>query len=244
MDERVEAISKNLSEIQEHIHKAAQKARRDEKLVQLVAVSKMQPVEVIDDAVQAGVVVFGENYPEETVGKISVMRPLQKVEWHMIGHLQSRKAKLVVDYFNALESLDGVDMAIKLDRLLEVKSKKLPVLLEFNVSGEASKSGWPAWDEDRWQDLLPDVEAVLQLPNLQVRGLMTMPPILAQTEQVRPYFARLRRLSEYLSMKFHECDFSILSMGTSADFEIAVQEGARLVRIGTAIFGPRPQKRV
>ena len=217
---------------------------RDPGAVRLVVVTKSQPLAVVQAAIEAGILVLGENYAEEAVAKISALKSESEVEWHMIGHVQSRKADLVAGHFTMLHSLDSLKLAARLDRFCEAYGKTLPVLLEFNVGGEESKYGWPAWDEMRWPDLLPEVEKLLQLPHLNVRGLMTMPPYFEQAELSRPFFQRLRRLRDYLAAQFPpadaDADWRELSMGTSADFEAAVQEGATYVRIGQAILGPRP----
>lgn len=228
--------------VMERIRRAAQSAGRDAETVRLVVVTKAQPVEVVRAAIEAGAQVLGENYPEETQPKILELGHPQGVEWHMIGHLQSRKAGIVAEHFDMLQSLDSLHLAEKLERQLAVQERVLPVLLEFNVGGEESKSGWQAAEEAQWDALLPEVEAILALPHLSVRGLMTMPPLLDDPEQARPYFVRLRRLGAFLAHRYGTEHFQLFSMGTSADFEAAVQEGATLVRVGTAIVGPRPRK--
>jgi pyridoxal phosphate enzyme (YggS family) len=206
--------------------------------VRVVVVSKLQPPEVIRAAIAAGVSIFGENYAEEAVEKIAALKETA-VEWHMIGHVQSRKADLVATHFSMLHSLDSLKLAGRLDRFCGELQRRLPVLLEFNVSGEESKSGFPAWDEQRWPDLLTEVEKILAFSHLGVCGLMTMPPFYDDPERTRPYFQKLRRLQEFLVKRFPQADWSELSMGTSVDFLAAVQEGATFVRIGQAILGPR-----
>ena len=240
--ERVESIRHNLSAVLARINQAAVSAGRDPSHTRLVVVTKAQPVEVVAAVAAAGAALLGENYPEETLPKIQALAGTANIEWHMIGHLQSRKAVIVAEYFNMLQSLDSLKLAQRLDRLLVERGRVLPALLEVNVSGEASKFGWTAWDESNWDALLPEVEQIMQLRGLAVRGLMTMPPLYDDPEQTRPYFSKLRRLAEFLSKRFGNEHFQELSMGTSADFEAAVQEGATLVRIGTAIVGPRPPK--
>lgn len=205
----------------------------------LVVVTKSQPVDVVRAAVAAGVSILGENYADEAVEKISALRQTA-VEWHMIGHVQSRKAHLVAAHFTMLHSLDSVKLAARLDRFCAEAGRILPVLLEVNVSGEESKYGFPAWDESGWPDLLPVFGSLLEFSRLRVGGLMTMPPYFENAEQTRPYFRRMRRLQEYLTKHLPQADWSELSMGTSADFLAAVEEGATYVRIGQAILGPRP----
>jgi pyridoxal phosphate enzyme (YggS family) len=210
--------------------------------VRLVVVTKAQPVEVVAAAVQAGAVLLGENYPEETIPKMAALGKREGVSWHMIGHLQSRKVGIVAEHFDLMQSLDSLRLAEKLDRQLAALGRTLPVLLEFNVGGEESKFGWQAADEAGWDALLPEIEQVLALPHLRARGLMTMPPLFDDPVASRPYFIKLRKLSEWLMRRFGESTFTELSMGTSGDFEAAIEEGATYVRIGTAIVGPRPRK--
>ncbi len=243
MDTQALQIQKKIDRVREQIARAAHSVGRNGADIRLVVVTKGQPVETIRAAVQAGARILGENYPEETVPKIQALRPTEGVSWHMIGHLQSRKANLVVANFDLLESLDSLRLAARLNQQAGAASRVLPVMLEFNVSGEESKFGWPAWDEMAWNQLLPEVEKILAMPSLSVRGLMTMPPYSQDPNQTRPYFVRLRRLRDFFAARFSENFFIDLSMGTSVDFEVAVQEGATLVRIGEAILGPRPGKK-
>jgi hypothetical protein len=160
----------------------------------------------------------------------------------MIGHVQSRKARLVADHFALLHSLDSLKLAQRLDRFASEASRVLPVLLEFNVGGEESKSGWDASDESHRESLLPDISALLELPNLRVHGLMTMPPLGTEPEDSRRFFQSLRLLRDHLATQFPKADWRELSMGTSADYTVAVEEGATLVRVGTAIVGARNDK--
>jgi len=233
-------IPQNLARVTKKISAAAKRAGRDPAEVKLVVVTKGQPVEVIQAAIEAGVRIFGENYPEESIAKINSIAA--DIEWHMIGHLQSRKARLVSTHFQYLHSLDSLHLAEKLDRLLAESGRVLPVLLEFNVGTELSKSGWQADNTDTWLDFLPEVEKILGLPQLKVRGLMTMPPLTITEDEARVYFKRLVSLRDYLRGVFPEQTWNELSMGTSSDFEAAIEEGATFVRIGTSILGPRPLK--
>ncbi|MDR3575132.1 MAG: YggS family pyridoxal phosphate-dependent enzyme [Anaerolineaceae bacterium] len=242
MDPIETVIRSNFENIQERMFQAALSCGRDAGQIKLVVVSKFHSVQVIQAAYQAGAHLFGENYPEESVSKILALKNLPGIEWHMIGHVQSRKAHMVAEYFNIMESLDSIRLAEKLERYLDGIQKILPVLLEFNVSGEESKFGWPAWQQDRWEDLLPDISALLRLPHLKVAGLMTMPPLLENPNDVRSYFAKLNALRNFLAHHFQDNDWEELSMGTSSDFEVAIQEGATIVRVGQAILGQRPEK--
>jgi len=242
MSDLVESIRSRYLETLEKIAASARSAGRDPESVRLVVVTKAQPVEVVRAVIEAGAPILGENYPEESVKKIQYLGQFSAVEWHMIGHVQSRKAQLVAANFNFLHSLDGLKLAGRLDRFCAEAGRVLPTLLEFNVGGEDSKSGWSAWDEAQWPALLEEIAAVIAFPNLQIRGLMTMPPLGQTAEFSRPFFQKLKRLQAYLSSQFPNTDFSELSMGTSSDYEVAVQEGATLVRVGTAIVGPRQYK--
>jgi PLP dependent protein len=240
MADEVEAIRERYLQVQDRIAAAARGAGLDPYGVRLVVVCKSQPLQVVQAAVAAGITLLGENYPEEGAMKIQSPGMRSDVEWHMIGHVQSRKAGLVARHFDMLHSLDGLKLAERLNRLLGEQSRTLPILLEFNVGQEASKHGWTAHDESRWDELLPAIAPIFDLRNLQIRGLMCMPPLEADPEAARPYFQKLRTLRDYLTRHMPDARFTELSMGTSADFEIAVQEGATLVRVGTAILGPRP----
>lgn len=224
----------------DRISAAENRAGRAASSTRLVVVTKSQPREVVEAAIEAGVKILGENYPEAAVEKINAIGATD-AEWHMIGHVQSRKADLIPNNFSLMHSLDSLKLATRLDRF--ASEHALPVLLEFNVGGEESKSGWQASDESRWPALLPEIDMVLKLAHLNVRGLMTMPPLFDDPEQTRPYFQKLRHLRDFLQRNFSAADWSELSMGTSADFEAAVEEGATLVRVGTAIVGPRQPKR-
>jgi pyridoxal phosphate enzyme (YggS family) len=226
----------------ERIAAAARASDRDPESVRLVVVTKAQPLEVVQAAVQAGACLFGENYPEESVSKILSFGPETGVEWHMIGHVQSRKARLVIEHFDFLQSLDSLKLAERLNRMAEEAGRVLPVMLEYNVGGEESKYGWLAAHETDWPALYPDIEAILRLGNLEIRGLMTMPPLETDPEVARTYFRSLRLLRDHLASRYPQAGWRELSMGTSADYEVAVQEGATLVRIGTAILGSRPAR--
>jgi len=239
MNDLVQSIRQRYLQTLDKITGAARSAGRQPELVKLVVVTKTQPLEIVRAAIEAGVTMLGENYPEEGVMKLQSMREFSAVEWHMIGHVQSRKAQLVAGNFNLLHSLDSLKLAKRLDRFCGEERCMLPVLLEFNLGGEESKSGWTAGDETLWPALLDELAAVIALPNLQVRGLMTMPPLGATAEFSRPFFRQLRRLREFLASQFPQTEIKELSMGTSGDYEVAVQEGATLVRIGTAIVGAR-----
>jgi hypothetical protein len=238
MDDLTTAIRRRYYETLERIEKAAQAAGRDPRGVRLVVVSKAQPFDVVQAALAAGIRLLGENYAEEAVEKILALGLQSGVEWHMIGHVQSRKAGLVAEHFDLFHSLDSLKLAQRVNRFAAEYGRTLPVLLEFNIGGEDSKHGWSGEERD-WQAALPEIEQVLSQPNLKVRGLMAMPPFPDQAEQSRPYFRQVCRLQEFLGRRFPAVAWEELSMGTSVDFEVAVQEGATLVRVGTAVLGPR-----
>jgi PLP dependent protein len=231
-------ILHNLAGVRGRIERAAQEAGRNPQDVRLIVVTKTHPAEVVRLLAGAGVAYIGESYVEEALPKIEQTRDLG-IEWHMIGHVQSRKARHVVDHFNYLHSLDRLKLARGLERRIENSVQKLPVLLECNVSGEETKYGWNAWDEDRWEEILPEIEEVLKLPKIEVRGLMTMAPFYDDPALARPYFRKLRILRDFLALKFPENSWNELSMGMSGDFEAAILEGATWVRVGSAILGER-----
>lgn len=234
-------IRENLLVVNEKIAAAATRSGRNFEDIQLIAVTKGQPIEVIQAAISTGIRNFGENYPEESLPKIMECRE-QGVKWHMIGHLQSRKARLVCEHFDWMHSLDSLRLAEKMERQLAQNGRSLPVLLQFNVGGEESKSGWLANDENSWPALVAEIGQILQFPHLKIKGLMTMPPLTVSPLEARAYFHKLVNLRDYLSRQFPEAVWQELSMGTSSDFESAVEEGATFVRIGTGILGPRPAR--
>lgn len=240
MVELVSTIRERYQRVQDAIAAAARKSGRQPEAVRVVVVTKLQPAETVQAAIQAGARLLGENYAEEGAAKMAALAPQSGVEWHMIGHVQSRKASLVAHHFDMVHSLDSVRLAQRLDKAASEAGRVLPVLLELNVSGEQSKHGWQAQDEAQLAGLIPEVEAVAALGNLRVRGLMTMPPLSTDPEAGRQYFQRLRRLRDALAGRVPQANWGELSMGTSADFGVAVEEGATLVRIGQAILGPRP----
>ncbi|HVN55360.1 MAG TPA: YggS family pyridoxal phosphate-dependent enzyme [Anaerolineaceae bacterium] len=235
-------IHSRLEKVRGEIARAAEAVRRDPGRVRLVVVTKLQPVEVIEGAIQAGALDFGENYAEQAVPKIEAIGSQEPIQWHMIGHIQSRKARLVCQYFDWVHSLDSLKLAQKLDAECKELGKKLPALLEFNLGGEESKSGWMVGDGPVDDVILAEIEQIIQLPHLEVCGLMTMPPYAMDAEFSRPYFRRLSDLENFFQEKFPRQTWRELSMGTSSDFPVAIEEGATFIRVGTAILGPRPVK--
>ncbi len=242
MSNLVSSIRENYQKTLDAITTSARKAGREPESVRLVVVTKLQPIEVVEAAIEAGAKILGENYPEEAVQKILELKSQTAVEWHIIGHVQSRKARLVAEHFALFQSLDSLKLAERVGHFAAEFNRLLPVLLEFNVGSEESKSGWAASDETHWMDLLNDVNAIASLTHLRVRGLMTMPPLFTEPEAARPYFQRLRRLRDFLAAHVPQVEWHELSMGTSADYPIAIEEGATLVRVGQAILGQRPRR--
>jgi len=240
MSELATGIRDRYTRVRGEIEDAAHRYGRKSDEVKLVVVSKAQPIEIIEAAVEAGVRAFGENYAEEAFEKINYFKAIDYLSWHMIGHVQSRKSGLVAGAFDYLHSLDSLHLAQRLNQALGAVQKSLPVLLEMNVSGEESKFGWPAWDEANWERLEPELGQLQQFSKLIPCGLMTMPPLMEASELARPFFARLAKLRNFLAMKLPNFQWTELSMGTSADYIVAVEEGATFVRVGQAILGPRP----
>lgn len=234
-------IADNLARVQDTIAKSCAKVNRSPDGVKLIAISKRKPVSAVLEAIEAGVQHFGENRVEEAIEKIPQIETTQSITWHMVGHIQSRKAKLVTPLFDVVQSVDSVSIARKLAKTV-AENTILRVLVQVNVSGEASKSGLSAfnWQKDAdvqaqvWQNF----REILETPQLQVLGLMTMAPIVSEMEQTRAVFADLSALRQALADDF-EISLPELSMGMTDDFPIAIQEGATMVRVGRAIFGER-----
>lgn len=233
-----------LQRVRDQIHAACRKAGRSPDEVTLVAVSKTHSADTVLTAVSAGLQHFGENRVEEATGKIAQVRQLadRPVTWHMIGHVQSRKARDLPGWFALVHSIDTTRLADKLSRALAESGQTMDVLLEMNVSGEASKAGFAAhnWrsSETIRTQLAGALDAVARLPNIQVRGLMTMAPIAEDPETVRWVFADLRELRDWLA-RSTGIALPELSMGMTDDFPVAIEEGATLIRIGRALFGER-----
>ncbi len=230
------AISENVAAVRERIAAAACRAGRNVDDISLMAVSKTQPRERIREAYEAGIRVFGENRVQEFAGKVEAVQELHHAEWHMIGHLQTNKAAKTAELFRAVDSVDSLKLAEKLDAAARTLGKKLDVLIEINVGGEAAKTG-VAPDSPALEELLI---AAPRLEALTFRGLMTVPPFTDNPEGARPYFRKLRQLRDTLAArKLPAVAMDQLSMGMSHDFEVAIEEGSTCVRVGTAIFGER-----
>lgn len=222
-------IRENFLKVMEQIERAAQRSRRNPGEIKLVVVSKTVEPARIQEAIEAGAAFLGENYVQEAQRKIETMgRP---VAWHFIGHLQSNKAKVAVQLFDTIHSVDSVHLAEELNRRAAQANRVIQVLIEVNLSKEATKFGT---DEEKLFALAQKAKA---LDHLSLEGLMTMPPFFDSPEESRPYFVELRKWKE--RMEREGIRIKELSMGMSNDFEIAIEEGATYVRVGTAIFGPR-----
>jgi pyridoxal phosphate enzyme (YggS family) len=226
------AISENLAEITSRMRSAALAAGRDPSSVRLVAVSKTKPAAAVREAAKAGQRVFGENYVQEFTAKAEEVA--EPVEWHFIGSLQSNKVKYIAGLVSLIHSVDRISLAQEIEKQWGRLGKRCDVLIEVNIAGEITKGGTAA------EDLLRLVRETALLPHVRVRGLMTMPPFFDDPEAARPYFRRLRELSETIAAEnIPGVEMKELSMGMSGDFEAAIAEGATLVRVGTAIFGYR-----
>jgi pyridoxal phosphate enzyme (YggS family) len=226
-------LIKRLQNIKNRIQTVTRACGRDPETVRLVAVSKTVPTNRVRQAIEAGATILGENYVQEARTKFNDLATYP-VSWHFIGHLQSNKAKYAVRLFDLIHSVDTLKLARELDKQSHKINKIQEVLIQVNISEEASKSGVNVKDT---YNLLKDISL---LENLSVKGLMTMPPYFNAPEKVRPYFAALRGLRDRLEQQgLLNMSLSELSMGMTGDFEVAIQEGATLVRIGTAIFGKR-----
>jgi len=233
------SISENIGKVRERIRTAAVRSGRDPREITLMAVSKTFPAERIREAYEAGVRDFGENRVQEFAGKAEALRDLSDARWHMIGHLQSNKAGKAAELFHAVDSVDSLKLAEKLNEAAGGAGKKLSVLIEVNVGGEAAKSG-VAPDSPELEQLLSGIS---RFDSLEVSGLMTIPPFFDDSEAARPYFRKLRELRDRIAARnLAEIGMTVLSMGMSHDFEIAIEEGSTCLRVGTAIFGERARQ--
>jgi len=232
------SILENIARVRERIAAAAGRVGRDPHTITLMAVSKTVNSDRIREASQAGIRVFGENRVQEFEQKFPDPESRKDAEWHLIGHLQTNKANKVAEIFDAVDSLDSLRLAEKLDHAAASRAGKLPVLIEINVGGEESKNGIPV-DSPELEDLL---RGAARLEHLEVRGLMAVPPFAANPEATRPYFRLLRDLRDQIAQrKLPRIGMDVLSIGMSHDFEVAIEEGSTCVRVGTAIFGERPK---
>ena len=226
-------LQENLTRIRSRIDQACERSGRQPDSVRLMAVSKNQSPERVAEAASAGLTLFGENRIQEA--KVKIAQSPSQLEWHFIGHLQSNKSRDAVSLFHVVQGVDSLALAEELQKQAIKQARSLPILLEVNVAGESSKFGW---NPDR---LLAELLQLNALPRLVVQGLMTIAPYAVDPEQVRPIFRRLRELRDRCT-DLLGAPLPVLSMGMSGDLEVAIEEGATLVRVGTALFGERPRR--
>jgi PLP dependent protein len=225
------SLTDNISAIHRRIAIACQRVGRSTTSVRLIAVTKTVALPLINEAITQGITAIGENRVQEATTKFPAMLP---VERHLIGHLQSNKARRAVELFDYIHSLDSISLAQRLEHLAATLSRRPQVLIQVDLSKEVTKTGADV------ADLPALIEFLQSCQNLHLCGLMTIPPLLDTAEAVRPYFRQLRELSQKLQAEYPQISLSELSMGMSGDFEVAIAEGATMVRVGTAIFGGRP----
>ena len=224
------SLADNLESVRANISAAASRAGREASTIELIAVSKTYPAEVIREAVYAGQELFGENRVQEALNKVPTLPG--NLRWHLIGHLQSNKVRKALPLFELIHGVDSTGLAKDIDRIAAEEGMYPRILLEVNVSGEGSKHGFSPENLER------ELEGLLALPRVQVEGFMTMAPLAQDPESARPYFAALRELRDRMAQQ-SGIPLGTLSMGMSGDYQVAVEEGATLVRVGSAIFGSR-----
>ncbi len=223
-------ISANLNSVRQRISAACARAGRDPAMVELITVSKGHSAEVVRAAAELGLSVFGENRVQEAKAKIGLCP--NRLRWHLIGHLQSNKCRDAVHFFAMIQSVDSLALAQEINKWAEKSAKTMPILIEVNIAGESSKFGYTP------ERVLSELKQINALPKIEVHGLMTVAPFTTEAEKVRPVFRRLRELKG-------QCEDILgaplphLSMGMSGDFEVAVEEGATMIRLGSAVLGPR-----
>lgn len=230
-------IKENLAHVQENIKAACKRAGRDEKEVTLIAVSKTKPVEMIREAIEYGIIDFGENKVQEMCNKMEVIP--EKLNWHLIGHLQTNKVKYIVDKAYLIHSVDSIKLASTINELAQKKGVVCNILVEVNVAGEESKFGIKPSECESF------IREISRYKNIKVRGLMTIAPFVENPEDNRVHFASLKKLLVDINRKnIDNVSMDVLSMGMTNDYEVAVEEGATLVRVGTGIFGERNYKKI
>lgn len=227
------SLDQNLESIQQRIRSACERAGRNPSDITLLAVSKGQPPEVINEAAKLGLTLLGENKVQEAKAKIPLCSG--RLRWQMIGHLQTNKVRDAVQLFEMIQSVDSLDLAEEIQKRCEQAGKTMPVLLEVNLAGEASKFGYAP------DQLISDILKINALSRLEVHGLMTVPPYTTDENRLRPIFRQMRDLKQRCE-QILGAPLPQLSMGMSGDFEMAIEEGATIIRIGTALFGPRPRR--
>jgi len=230
------SVAENIAEVRGRIATAARRVNRDPDSIRLMVVTKTFPAEVIQQAYDAGARLFGENRVQEFSAKAAALRDLEGAEWHLIGHLQSNKAAKAAEVFHAVDSVDSLRLAEKLNNAALNLDKQLPILIEINVGGEEAKSGI----DPNSLELEELLKVAVRLDQLQFCGLMTIPPFTENPQEARPFFRRLRELRDWIAGRdLPGINLDVLSMGMSHDFEVAIEEGSTCVRLGSAIFGER-----
>jgi PLP dependent protein len=229
------SIAENLERVREQIAQAAARAGRVAEEIELVAITKMHPAEKVREAIEAGQTLFGESRVQEARAKIPELP--SNLRWHFVGHLQKNKIRHALPLFEMIHSVDSLELAQDMNRIAEEDGLHPRVLLEVNMAGEGSKFGFSS------EKLRDQMEELLALPRLSILGLMTIPPFAEEAEESRKYFVQLRELRDRLQTEFR-VDLAQLSMGMTQDFPVAIEEGATLVRVGTAIFGERTRRNI
>lgn len=226
-------LAANLQRVRDRIAAACARVGRDPSEVELVSVTKTQPASVVTAAADLGLTIFGENRVQEARAKIGLCS--SRLRWHMIGHLQSNKCRDAVRLFVMIQSVDTLELAREINKCSEKSAKTMPILLEVNIAGESSKFGYPP------EKLLAELSQINALPKIEIHGLMTVAPWTQTPEKVRPIFRRLRELKTHCE-NILGAPLPHLSMGMTGDFEVAIEEGATIIRLGSALFGERPKK--
>lgn len=228
-------VKSNIEIVRQKVAAAVQRSGRNPSEIKIIAVTKTVPVELIEQAIQAGITDLGENRIQEAIPKIEILKPrYPHVAWHMIGHLQRNKVKNVVGKFELIQSVDSERLAREIQAQAEARGQRQKVLVEVNVSGEESKYGVTL------EQVIPLLQVISEFANIQIQGLMTVAPIVSDPEEVKPYFAQLRQLSETIKkLGLPNVEMKYLSMGMTEDFSVAIEEGSNMVRIGRAFFGER-----
>ena len=241
---RIDAWRQNLAFVEDDIREAARQAGRAREDIQLIVVTKAHSVDIVEELLELGVRDIGESYVQEALEKQAVIAEYEPkyedARWHMIGHVQSRKAGAVAEAFDWVHSVDSLKLARRLGRFAEERGQVLKALLQVNVSGEESKYGLDAKDEDKWPALAEEVGELVSIKGLDIQGLMSIPPFDPDESVARAAYAKTRRLRELLSGTFREHAWTHLSTGMSGDFKAAILEGATMLRLGSVILGPRP----
>jgi pyridoxal phosphate enzyme (YggS family) len=232
-------VRDNYLHLKDDIAEASIRCGRELSEISAVLVAKYQPVQKINAAIDAGACHFAENYPEKLIPKLPEIKESSSIKWHMIGHIQSRKANIVMDHFDYVHSIDSLKIAQRLQRRGEETGRSQIVLVEVNLGQEETKNGYRVGNSEEYDIFISDILEISKLSMLSIKGLMTMPPITDDGEESRKYFSCLRRLSEKVNNENLNLQLTDLSMGTSQDFRIAIEEGATMLRIGTLVFGER-----